>query len=128
MDKINSPITSIPGISYHMGAMIIAEIGDFDNFDNPDKILAFSGLSPSTYQSGKLTNCYAHMEKRGSKYLRYALFNAAKFVCNWNPVFADYLAKKRSEGKHYNVAVSHAAKKLVRLIFALEKSGQPYKA
>ena len=127
MDKINSPITTIPGISYHMGAMIIAEIGDFNSFDNPDKILAFAGLSPSTYQSGKLTNCYAHMEKRGSKYLRYALFNAAKFVCNWNPVFADYLAKKRSESKHYNVAVSHAAKKLVRLIFALEKSGQPYK-
>lgn len=128
MDKINSPITTIPGISYHMGAMIIAEIGDFNNFDNPDKILAFSGLSPSTYQSGKLTNCYAHMEKRGSKYLRYALFNAAKFVCNWNPVFAEYLAKKRSEGKHYYVAISHAVKKLVRLIFALEKSGQPYKA
>lgn len=128
MDKINSPITTIPGISYHMGAMIIAEIGDFNNFDNPDKILAFSGLSPSTYQSGQLTNCYAHMEKRGSKYLRYALFNAAKFVCNWNPIFAKYLAKKRAEGKHYNVAISHAAKKLVRLIFALEKSGHPYKA
>ena len=128
MDKIDSPITSIPGIGLSMAAMIIAEIGDFNNFDSPDKILAFSGLSPSTYQSGKLNNCYAHMEKRGSRYLRYALFNATKFVCNWNPVFADYLAKKRLEGKHYNVAVSHAAKKLVRLIFAMQKSGQPYLA
>ena len=126
MDKIASPITTIPGISIRMAAMIIAEIGDFNNFDSPDKILAFAGLSPSTYQSGQLNNCYAHMEKRGSRYLRYALFNATKFVCNWNPLFADYLAKKRSEGKHYNVAISHAAKKLVRLIFALQKSGQPY--
>ncbi|MBQ8210550.1 MAG: IS110 family transposase [Clostridia bacterium] len=126
MDKINSPITTIPGIGMNMAAMIIAEIGDFNNFDSPDKILAFAGLSPSTYQSGQLNNCYAHMEKRGSRYLRYALFNATKFVCNWNPVFADYLAKKRSEGKHYNVAISHAAKKLVRLIFALQISGQPY--
>lgn len=126
MDKIDSPITTIPGISLRMGAMIIAEIGDFSNFDSPDKILAFAGLSPSTYQSGKLNNCYAHMEKRGSRYLRYALFNATKFVCNWCPVFADYLAKKRAEGKHYNVAISHASKKLVRLIFALQKSGQPY--
>lgn len=128
MDKIDSPITTIPGISYSMGSMILAEIGDFNNFDSPDKILAFAGLSPSTYQSGQLKNCYAHMEKRGSRYLRYALFNATKFVCKWNPVFADYLAKKRSEGKHYNVAISHAAKKLVRLIFAMQKSGQPYKA
>ena len=126
MDKIDSPITTIPGINLRMGAMIIAEIGDFNNFDSPDKILAFAGLSPSTYQSGQLNNCYAHMEKRGSRYLRYALFNATKFVCNWNPLFADYLAKKRAEGKHYNVAISHAAKKLVRIIFALQKSGQPY--
>ncbi len=126
MDKINSPITTIPGIGLNMAAVIIAEIGDFNTFNNPDKVLAFAGLSPSTYQSGKLTNCYAHMEKRGSKYLRYALFNATKYVCNRNPIFAEYLAKKRAEGKHYNVAVSHAAKKLVRLIFALEKSGQSY--
>ena len=52
MDKINSPILTIPGISYRMGAMIIAEIGDFNRFDTPDKILAYAGMSPSTYQSG----------------------------------------------------------------------------
>ena len=63
MDAINSPILTIPGISYRMGAMIIAEIGDFDRFDSPDKILAYAGMSPSTYQSGQLDNCYAHMEK-----------------------------------------------------------------
>ena len=59
--------------------------------------------------------------------MRYAIFNAAKFVCNWEPTFAAYLAKKRAEGKHYNVAISHAAKKLVRLIYAMEKSRQPYR-
>lgn len=117
MNDINSPILSIPGISYHMGAMIIAEIGDFSNFSSPDKILAYSGMSPSTYQSGHLTNCYAHMEKRGSRYLRYALYNATQHVCRWDKTFADYLAKKRSEGKHYNVAISHAVKKLVRVIY-----------
>ena len=126
MDKMAPPILTIPGISYCMGAMILAEIGDFSRFDSPDKILAYAGLSPSTYQSGKLANAYPHMEKRGSRYLRYALFNATKFVCNWDPSFAAYLARKRAEGKHYNVAISHAAKKLVRLIFALMKSGRPY--
>ncbi len=67
------------------------------------------------------------MEKRGSKYLRYALFNTTKYVCIHDPIFAAYLAKKRAEGKHYNVAISHAAKKLVRLIYAMEKSGQSYR-
>lgn len=127
MEKIQSPITTIPGIGTRMGAMILAEIGDFSRFDSPDKILAYAGLSPSTYQSGKMDNCYSHMEKRGSRYLRYALFNATKFVCLWNPTFAEYLAKKRAEGKHYNVAISHAAKKLVRIIYAMQKSGEPYR-
>ncbi len=126
MDELNSPILSIPGINYRMGAMIIAEIGDFSRFNSPDKVLAYSGLSPSTYQSGKFESSHSHMEKRGSRYLRYALFNATKFVCKWDPTFAQYLAKKRSEGKHYNVAISHAARKLVRVIYQLEKSGQRY--
>lgn len=126
MDEINSPILSIPGISYRMGAMIIAEIGDFSKFDSPDKILAFAGMSPSTYQSGQLDNCYARMEKRGSKYLRYALYNATAYVCLWDPTFKAYLAKKRSEGKHYYVALSHATKKLIRVIYQLESSGQQY--
>ena len=126
MDEMAPPILTIPGLGYRMGAMILAEIGDFSRFDSPDKILAYAGVSPSTYQSGKLANAYPHMEKRGSRYLRYALFNATKFVCNWDSSFAAYLARKRAEGKHYNVAISHAAKKLVRLIFALMKSGRPY--
>ena len=111
-----------------MGAMILAEIGDFSRFDSADKLLAYAGLSPSTYQSGKFnaTGGYSHMEKRGSRYLRYALINAAKYVCHWESSFAAYLAKKRAEGKHYNVAVSHAAKKLVRLIFALQTSGKAF--
>ena len=125
-EQIHSPILTIPGISYRMGAMIIAEIGDFNRFDSPDKILAYAGMSPSTYQSGKLDNCYSHMEKRGSRYLRYALYNATKYVCHWDESFGVYLEKKRAEGKHYNVALSHAAKKLVRLIYAMERSGQPY--
>ncbi|WP_322204124.1 IS110 family transposase [Acutalibacter intestini] len=126
MEELRSPITTIPGIGYRMGAMILAEVGDFSRFDSPDKLLAYAGMSPSTYQSGQLKNCYPHMEKRGSRYLRYALYNAAKYVCHWDPGFAAYLVKKRAEGKHYNIALSHAAKKLVRLIFALEKSRQPY--
>ena len=125
-EEIRSPILTIPGISYRMGAMIIAEVGGFSRFDSADRILAYAGMSPSTYQSGHLDNCHPHMEKRGSRYLRYALYNATKYVCHWDDSFGAYLEKKRAEGRHYNVAISHAAKKLVRLIYAMEKSGQPY--
>lgn len=106
--------------------MIVAEIGDFSRFDSPDKLLAYAGMSPSIYQSGKLESSHAHMEKRGSKYLRYALYNSAKFVCQWDSVFRSYLAKKRAEGKSYNVALSHVIRKLVRVIYQLEKTQQVY--
>ena len=128
MNTLESPITTIPGIKNRMGAMILAEIGDFSRFENADQILAYAGLSPSTYQSGQLTSSYAHMEKRGSRYLRYALFNATIYVCNWDPVFNSYLAKKRAEGKHYYVAISHACKKLVRMIYRMQLTGEPYRA
>ena len=126
MDQISSPILTIPGMGYRMGAMILAEIGDFSRFDSPDKILAYAGASPSTYQSGQLESSYSHMEKQGSRYLRFALINATKYVCHWDETFGTYLQKKISEGKHYNIAITHAAKKLVRLIYAMEKSGKPY--
>ena len=127
MDKLQSPITSIPGLKNRMGAMILAEIGDFSRFDGPDKILAYAGLSPSTYQSGQFTSSYSHMEKRGSRYLRYALFNATAYVCFWDPTFKAYLSKKRAEGKHYYVALSHAAKKLVRVIYHMQLTGESYR-
>ena len=76
MDEIQFPIMTISGIGTRMGAMILAEIGGFSCFDSANKILA----SPSTYPSGQLTGCHAHMEKHG--YLRCAIFNAAKYVCN----------------------------------------------
>ena len=78
MDELHSPITTIPGIGCRMGAMILAEVGDFSRFDSPDKVLAYAGMSPSTYQSGQLKNCYPHMEKRGSRYLRYALYKCCQ--------------------------------------------------
>lgn len=126
MDECGSPITTIPGIKYRMGAMILAEIGDFTRFSNADQVLAYAGLSPSTYQSGKLISSYARMEKRGSKYLRYALFNAAIYVSGWDERFRLYLSKKRAEGKHYYVAISHVIKKLVRTIFRMEITHTSY--
>ncbi len=109
-----------------MAAMIFAEVGAFSHFNSPDKQLACAGMSPSAYSSGQLKNCCTYMEKLGPRHLRCALYNTTKYVWRRVSVFAAYLAKNRTEGKHYHVAVSHSAKKLVRLIFAMEKFGMLY--
>ena len=110
MDASESPIMTIPGINYRMGAMILAEVGDFSAFSSSDKVLAYAGCSPTTYQSGQLTSTCAKMEKRGSRYLQYALINAVKKVCRWGKTFRDYLSKKKAEGKHPNSAAVHTFK------------------
>ena len=80
VDEIQTPLITIPGIGYTLAATIIAEIGDIHRFVNPSKLLAFSGLDPSVYQSGKYNATHTMMVKRGSKYLRWAILQAAKTV------------------------------------------------
>ena len=126
MIELNSPVISVPGISYTLGAMILAEIGDIKNFRNPAKLLAFAGLDPSLYQSGKFTADRTPMVKHGSSYLRYAIVQGATSARRYAPEFRAYYDKKIAQNKHYLVAISHVAKKLTRVIFSLLKHQQDY--
>ena len=124
MLEIDSPVLSIPGIGFTLGAIILSEIGCIDNFDSPSKLLKFAGLEPSVYESGKFKASNTPMVKRGSKYLRWALLQAARLVAYRDETFKAYMIKKRNEGKHFYVAKSHVAKKLVRVLFHLLRSGE----
>ncbi len=127
LDQIDSPVLSIPGISTVLGSMIVAEIGDIHRFSNHNKLLAYAGLDPSIYQSGKFNPASGSMVKRGSSYLRWALLFAARTVPNSSTVFQSYRDKKLAEGKHFNVASSHVAKKLVRVIYSLLKTNSTFR-
>lgn len=124
---INPPILSIPGIGALSAAVILSEYGDFSRYENPSKMLSFAGLEPSHYQSGQ-SECNGHMVKHGSSYLRYALMNACLPLTVNEPVFAEYYAKKRAEGKPHRVAMTHVAKKLLRVIYTLQTKNIPYDA
>lgn len=116
MDHMDSVIKTIPGIGNLNGAMIIGEIGDISRFEKPCQLLAYAGLDPSVYQSGKFTAARTRMSKRGSKLLRYALINAAWQLTLHNETFKAYYDLKVSQGRrHYN-ALGHVAHKLVRVI------------
>lgn len=119
VDELNSPLLSIPGISYGLGSVILSEINDIHQFSTPSKLLAFAGLEPSTFESGQFVATNMKMVKRGSSYLRWALLEAARLVAMRDKTFHDYYHKKKAEGKHHYVANSHVAKKLVRVIHHL---------
>jgi transposase len=120
--KIKTPLLSIPGISYTLAGIILSEIGNIHRFKTPAKLLAFAGLEPSIYQSGKLQSSGSIMVKRGSTYLRWSILQAARLISMRDPTFRKYQDKKKNEGKHFLVAISHTAKKLLRVIFYLLKN------
>lgn len=136
IDKIESKITSIMkmhefytptinGIGLISAASIISEYGDFSLFDSPDKMLSFAGLEPAVYQSGNSIT-FGKIVKRGSPYLRYTIMNCASRVLMDNPRLYDYYNKKRNEGKPHRVVLTHVAKKLIRIIYKIEKDKIPY--
>lgn len=117
--SLDSVIMTIPGIGFINGGMILGEIGDITRFSTPSKLLAFSGLDPSVYQSGNFDAKHTRMSKRGSRALRFALINAAHNVVKNNQTFAVYYAQKKSEGRSHYAALGHCAGKLVRIIFKM---------
>lgn len=126
LEKIKTPITTIPGIGDVTGATILGEIGDINRFSSGAKLVAFAGIDASVSQSGEYECVNNHMSKRGSPYLRKALFRAAFVASNSDPVFKAYYQKKRMEGKHHNVAVGAVARKLCYTIYAVLKNNVPY--
>ena len=118
--ELNPRMLTIPGIGELSAASILAEYGDIKNFSSPAKMLAFAGLEPSVIESGTLSS-NGKMVKHGSGHLRYSIMNTAMIILRYSPTFYDYYLKKRSEGKCHRVALSHVCKKLIRVIYSLEK-------
>lgn len=126
MEKLESPITTITGIGNVTGAAIISEIGDISKFDSPRKLVAFAGLDATVTQSGEFEAAHNVMSKRGSPYLRKAIFQTALVAAFKDPVLSAYYQKKRAEGKHHLTCIGAVARKMCNIIYAVVKNNQPY--
>lgn len=126
MGKLGSPIATITGIGNVTGAAILSEIGDISKFDSPRKLVAFAGLDATVTQSGEFEAAHNVMSKRGSPYLRKAIFQSALIASFKDPVLSAYYQKKKAEGKHHLTCVGAVARKMCGIIYAVLKSNQPY--
>jgi transposase len=118
---------TIKGVGVISAAVIFSEIGDIANFDHPKKLVAFAGIDPSVHQSGNFTASQSSMSKRGSPYLRHALWNAAESVSRSNSTFTAFYHKKREEGKNHMVAIGAVARKLCYVAFAILRDQTPFR-
>lgn len=126
MASINSVIETIPGIGPITGATILGEIGDVHKFSNPKKLVAYAGIDASVSQSRQFDATHNVMSKRGSPYLRKALFQAALVASRSDPVLKAFYEKKRSEGKHHLTAIGAVSRKLCYIIHAILTKNEPY--
>ncbi len=125
-NKFGCKLETIPGIGPVVAATILSEVGDVTRFTSSAKLAAFAGIDPSVKQSGEWGSSHNHMSKRGSPYLRRAIWFASVLAVMHEPNLKQFFEKKRLEGKPYMNALGHVTRKLTNIIFAVLRDNQPY--
>ena len=125
-NKLDSHLLSVPGIGVNLAPIVLAEIGDINNFDKPSKLIAFAGTDPSENQSGNKLSSNDKTSKRGSPYLRHAIYTASLVAISNEPELRAYYDKKISEGKHHFVALAGISRKLLTIIYYILKEDRDY--
>ena len=125
-EQFDCYLHTIPGIGIIGAATILAEIGDISRFKNSSALVAFAGIDPTVRQSGEFNSTHNHMSKRGSPYLRHAIFLAATTCSFHNSPLNAYYKKKRDQGKHHLTATGAVARKLTTVIYAVLRDSKPY--
>ena len=124
--QFHSTLTSIAGVGPILGAVILSEIRDISCFAAADKLAAYAGLDPRVKQSGEKKSIGVHMSKRGSPYLRRAIWRASVTAVQHDPMFRAYYEKKAAEGMKYMKIIGHVTKKMTAVIFAVMRDNKLY--
>jgi transposase len=126
MDQIPQHLTTIPGVGPTTGAALLAEIGDIQRFEAPEKLVAYAGIDATVYQTGQFEAQHMHMSKRGSPYLRHALWQAAFMAIQSDAELRAYYDRKRAEGKAHGTALGAVCRKLLTRIYFILRENRPY--
>ena len=125
-NKLDSHLLSVPGVGKALAPVILAEIGNINHFDKPSKLIAFAGTDPSESQSGNKLSTNEKTSKRGSPYLRHAIYTASLVAISNEPELRAYYDKKIMEGKHHFVALAGISRKLLTIIYYILKENRDY--
>jgi transposase len=126
LEDANQYLTTIPGIGVVLAAAILGEIGDVNRFPELEKLVAYAGIDPTVHESGQFGATEVHMSKRGSPYLRRALWLAASMARQHDPELKAYYHKKKQEGKHHNTVIGALCRKLLARIYVILQEERPY--
>ncbi len=126
LQQTEQHLTTIPGISSTLAAALLGEIGDISRFPSLEKLVAYAGIDPTVYQTGQFEAQEAHMSKRGSPYLRHALWLAASVARQHDPQLKAYYERRRAEGKAHGVIMGAICRKLLARVYVVLAENRPY--
>lgn len=127
LSGFDTQLTTITGIGPTLAAVILSEIGgDIKRFSSPAKLAAYAGIDPTVRQSGDFSSSHMRMSKRGSPYLRRALWLASSTAAFSDPAIHALYERKRAEGKDHMTVIGHICRKMVSIIFAVLRDNKPY--
>jgi transposase len=109
-----------------LAATILGEIGDIHRFDNLKQLVAYAGLDPTVHQSGQFQASHSRLSKRGSVYLRRAMWMAASVARRYDPDLKALYQRKRLQRKHHNVVMGAVCHRLLARIYVILKEQRPY--
>jgi transposase len=126
MVQVAEYLLSVPGMRGALIATVVAEVGDVERFDRLEQVIAYAGLDASVFESGEFKGTRQHISKRGSPYLRRALYLAAFKAIQVDAELAAYFQRKRAQGKPYRVAMVAVSRKLLARWYSVARSHRAY--
>ena len=127
LSGFDTQLTTITGVGPTLAAVILSEIGgDIRRFSSPAKLAAYAGVDPTVKQSGDFSGSRMKMSKRGSPYLRRAIWLASTVAAFKDPAIHALYERKRAEGKDHMTVIGHICRKMISIIFAVLRDNTPY--
>lgn len=116
-------VRAMSGVGDVLAVKLMAEIGDTRKYHSSKSLVAYAGIDPPPYKSGKLIGTNRHITKRGSSTLRKIGYEVMRCVkangrSEDDPAVYDFMLKKESEGKAKKAAKIAALNKFLRIYYA----------
>ncbi len=126
LNKHYKLITSVIGVGDVTAFAWLGEMGYAETFLRTRQVEAFVGLTPSQNQSGTSVCGNDRLSKVGNNYLRKSLYMPAMSAIQHNPIICDFAARLKQAGKPSKVIICAVMRKLLRIIYAVVRSGKPF--